>query len=170
MKSVTTIAIVLAAIFSCKNGWTQGNPDAKGESSVSIQRSSEFEAESKAFEKRVPVNLEYGAGGCKAELRLEYFQKGADAHVKTMLSNEECGASSGNYTIRIRYTDAQGNLNRVEYEETWNRDDDVVVTSETDYFVGDDIDLVRVNSRGLSCICTESLAKEGETVSSEPKN
>ena len=170
MKSVISIAIMFAAIFSCNNGWTQRNPDAQGEATVSIQRSSEFEVESKAFEKRIPVKLEYGAGGCKAELRLEYYQKGADAHVKTMLSNEECGASSGDYTIRIHYEDAHGESGQVEFEETWNRDDEAVVTSEKDYFVGDDIDLVRVNSRRLSCSCTESPTKEDEPDGSEPQN
>ncbi len=123
MKPVLT-AVILVAIFTSNDGWTQGHHDASGEATVTIERSSEYSVESKTFEKRVPVKLEYGAGGCKAELRLEYYQKGADAHVKTMLSNEECGASSGDYTIRIRYKDAQGETGQVEYEEAWNRDDD----------------------------------------------
>jgi hypothetical protein len=167
MKPVLT-AVILAAIFSSNDGWTQGNPDAKGEASVSIQRSSEYEVESKTFEKHIPVKLEYGADGCKADLQIEYFQKGTDAHVKTMLSNEECGASSGNYTIRVRYKDAQGELGLVEYEEAWNRDDDVTVTNEQDYFIGDDVDLVRVNTRRLSCSCTESQPKEEQPDSMSP--
>ena len=169
MKPVLT-AVVLVVIITSNDGWTQGHHDATGEATVTIERSSEYSVESKTFEKHFPVKLEYGAGGCKAELRLEYYQKGADAHVKTMLSNEECGASSGDYTIRIRYKDAQGESGQVEYEEAWNRDDDAVVTSEKDYFIGDDIDLVRVNSRGLSCNCTESPTKEDEPDGSEPQN
>lgn len=166
MKSFL-MAVILVAMFGSNDGWTQGNPEATGEQSVTIQRSSEYEVESKTFEKHIPVTLEYGAGGCKADLRIEYFQKGADAHVKTMLSNEACGASSGNYTIRIRYKDSQGELGLVEYEEAWNRDDDVTVTNEKDYFVGDDVDLVRVNTRRLSCMCTESQATEEETDGSD---
>lgn len=167
MKQILS-ALILGAIFGSNDAWTQGHPDAKGEASVSIQRSTEYEVESKTFEKHIPVKLEYGAGGCKANLHIEYFQKGTDAHVKTMLSNEECGASSGDYTIRIRYKDAQGELGLVEYEEAWTRDDDVTVTNEKEYFVGDDIDLVRVNTRRLSCSCTEAQSQEEEPDSSEP--
>jgi hypothetical protein len=167
MRQILSV-LILVAIISSNDAWTQGNPDAKGEASVSIQRSSEYEVESKTFEKSVPVKLEYGTGGCKADLHIEYFQRGTDAHVKTMLSNDECGASSGDYTIRIRYKDAQGELGLVEYDETWSRDDDVTVTNEKEYFVGDDIDLVRVNTRRLSCSCTEAQSQEEESDSSEP--
>jgi hypothetical protein len=169
MKPVFT-AVILVAIFTSNDGWTQGHHDATGEASVTIERSSEYEVESKTFEKHIPVKLEYGAGGCKVELRLEYYQKGADAHVKTMLSNEACGASSGNYTIRIRYKDAQGELGLTEFEEAWNRDDDGMVVNEKEYFVGDDVDIVRVNSRRLSCSCTESHSTDEEPDSGEPQH
>ena len=167
MKQFLTV-VFLVAMFFGNDGLAQGNPDAKGEASVNIQRSSEYEVESKTFEKRVPVTLEYNTGACKAELLLEYFQKGTEAHVKTTLTNEECGASSGNYTIRVRYKDAQGELGLAEFEEAWNRDDDGMVINEKDYFVGDDVDIVRVNSRRLSCNCTESQPTEEEPDSSEP--
>ena len=161
------LVVTLLTIFVSGDGLAQGHPDAKGEASVQIHRESEYKAESKAFEKRVPVTLEYNAGGCNAELHLEYFQKGTDAHVKTTLKNEECGASSGNYTLRVRYTDAKGEMDLVEFEETWNRDDDAMVISEKEYFVGDDIDIVRVNTRRLSCSCKGAEAKEEEPDSSE---
>jgi len=158
-------AVLLVAIFIGSDGLTQGHPDANPTETIKIQRSSEFEVESKTFEKRVPVKLEYDSGSCKAELRIEYLQKNTDAHVKSDLSNEDCGASSGKYRIRIRYKDAEGELGLLEFEETWDRDDNVTVTSEKDYFVGDDIDIIRVNTRGLSCSCKEPSRESEEPLS-----
>ena len=168
MKPFLTV-FFLVAIFISVDGLAQGNPEAKGGPSVSTQRSSEYEVESKSFEKYVPVTLEYNTGACSAELFLEYFQKETDAHVKIVLNNEECGASSGNYTIRVRYKDAQGELGLVEFEEAWNRDDDGNVVNEKDYFVGDDIDIVRVNSRRLSCSCKEAQSTKEELDDNQPQ-
>lgn len=154
MKQILLV-VTLLALCMTNDGLTQENPAASGDASTPTEQSSEDKSEGKKFEKRVRVTQGYNAKGCEADLRIEYFQKGSDAHVETMLVNEACGASSGDYTVRIRYKDAQGEINRLEFEETWDRDDDADVTSEKDYFVGDDIDIVRVNTRGLSCNCKE---------------
>ncbi len=161
MKLIFLI-VALAAIVVSNDGLAQGHPDASGEASTKIYRSSEYQKESKEFEKTVPVVLEYNSDACEADLHLEYFQTGPDAHVKTKLINETCGASSGNYTIRIRFKDAKGNMDLVEFEEAWNRDDDATLTSEKNYFVGEDIDITRVNSRRLSCSCKEPERREEE--------
>jgi len=163
MKSIFPIVIVtLAAIVVSNDGLAQGHPDASGEASIKIYRSSEYQTESKEFEKSVPVVLEYNSDACEADLHLEYFQAGPDANVKTTLINEACGASSGNYTIRIRFKDANGDMGLIEFEEAWNRDDDATLTSEKNYFVGEGLDITRVNSRRLSCSCKEPERLEEE--------
>ena len=154
MRAIFLIGTLLA-IFVSSSSVAQGHYEADPTQTISIERSHEYKAEGKEFKKVVPVTLEYNVGACKADLKLEYFQKGANAHVKSTLSNEQCGASSGNYTVRVQYRAAEGGTKLLEFDETWKRDDDSDVISERDYFVGEDIDIMRIKSRNLSCQCTE---------------
>ena len=163
------LVVVLLATFLSTDILAQGHYEASGEKAMEVQRSSEYEAEGKEFEKVVPIKLEYNTDACKADLRLEYFQKGADAHVKSTLSNEECGASSGDYTVRVQYKDSEGASQQVEFEETWMRSDDADVISEKDYPVGDDMDIARVKSRKLSCRCEEPQAQDQKHGDGEPQ-
>lgn len=153
-------AIPLLLLMLSNNGWSQGHPVATGEASVKIERSSEHEAEGKEFEKQVGVTLEYKQKGCAATLGLEYYQKGTDAHVKSTLKNEQCAASSGSYVLRISYRPDEGDMGEVEFEETWSRNDDADVVAEKDYFVGENLDIRRVTSAKLKCVCTET--EDGE--------
>jgi hypothetical protein len=154
------LVVVLLATFLSTDILAQGHYEAAGEKTIELQRSSEYAAEGKEFEKVVPIKLEYNSDACKADLRLEYFQKGANAHVKSTLSNEGCGASSGDYTVRVQYKDSEGESQLVEFEETWMRSGDADVVSEKDYLVGDDMDIVRVKSKKLSCRCEETQTQD----------
>lgn len=159
MRTALT-AISFLLLMLSNNGWSQGHPEATGEASIKIERSSEHKAEGQKFEKRVGVTLEYGQKACAATLGLEYYQKGTDAHVKSTLKNEQCAASSGSYVIRIRYRPDEGEMGDVEFEETWSRDDDADVVAEKDYFVGEGLEIRRVTSAKLKCECAET--EQGE--------
>ena len=160
---------MLMAIFVSSSSLAQGHYEANPEASIQIERSSEYKAEGKEFKKVVPLTLEYNTAACKADLNLEYFQKGTHAHVKSTLHNDDCGASSGNYTVRVQYRDATGGSKQVEFEESWERSDDSDVTGEKDYFVGDDIDILRIRSKNLSCVCIAPETIEEQADSSESK-
>ena len=99
------------------------------------------------------IKMEKHLGGCKANLQLEYWQKGDTAEVTSTLLNPECGASSGDYTIHVRYRRDDGETLTDEYRETWARVDTEPVITTKRYPIGDDVDLIRVRSRGLSCSC-----------------
>ena len=154
MRTIISVTTILA-IFASHSSLAQGTYEANPEQTIKIERSSEYKAEGKEFKKVVPVTLEYNTSACKADLNLEYYQKGTSAHVKSTLHNEDCGASSGNYTVRVQFKDASGGTQLLEFDETWQRDDDSDVTSEKEYFIGDDIDIRRIRSRNLSCRCDE---------------
>ncbi len=162
MRTIISVTTILA-IFASHCSLAQGHYEANPTQTIEIERSSEYKAEGKEFKKVVPVTLEYNTSACKADLSLEYFQKGANAHVKATLSNEQCGASSGNYTVRVQYKEAGGGTKLLEFDETWQRDDNSDVTSEKDYFIGDDIDIRRIKSRNLSCRCDEPEKIEEQT-------
>jgi len=167
MKAIILVSILLA-LFVSGSSLAQGHYEVTGEKTSTIKnRSSDYTAEGKEYEKSVPITLEYNTDACKADLNLEYFQKGTDAHVKSTLHNDDCGASSGNYTVRVQYKDAAGGSKQVEFEETWERNDDSDVTGEKDYYVGDDVDILRVRSKGLSCSCVVSETIEEQTGSGD---
>ena len=102
----------------------------------------------------IEAEHEFVTAACKAELEVEYYQKGSDAHVESMLTNGDCGASSGSFVIQIGYRGADRNSQTKEFSETWERSDTNPVAISKDYFVGDDVDILRVRSRKLDCTCT----------------
>jgi len=101
----------------------------------------------------IQIKMDYQPNACRAQLVVEYFQRGDKAHVKTELTNEDCAASAGRYTIRVRIKDGNGEIKSTDYPETWSRSDDASVAKEKDYPIGDDVDLINVRSRNLKCEC-----------------
>ena len=99
---------------------------------------------------------------CKAQLEIEYYQKGSSAHVESTLTNEECGASSGSYVIQVRYRGADRQTQSKEFSELWERSDTAPVLAEKDYFIADDIDIVRVRSRKLNCTCAPEESADSD--------
>lgn len=110
------------------------------------------------LEKKYTVKLELNpppTKRCQARLEIEYLQKGAEARVDSNLGNKDCAASSGSYKISIRYRDANGESQTIEFDETWQRDNDQPILASKDYFVGENVDITRVRSKSLQCICAE---------------
>ena len=54
----------------------------------------------------IEVEQTLATNACKAELEIEYYQKGSSAHLESTLTNDDCGASSGSYVIQVRYRGA----------------------------------------------------------------
>ncbi len=101
----------------------------------------------------IEAEYAFATGACKAAIEIEYYQKGSSAHVESTLTNDDCGASSGTYVIQVRYRGADRQTQSKDFPETWERLDSSPVVVEKDYFVADDIDILRVRSRKLNCTC-----------------
>ncbi len=101
----------------------------------------------------IEAEYAFATNACKAAIEIEYYQKGSSAHVESSLTNDDCDASSGTYVIQIRYRGADGKSQSKDFPETWERLDSNPVVVEKDYFVADDIDILRVRSRKLNCTC-----------------
>ena len=93
---------------------------------------------------------------CEASIYFTYIQKNTVAVVDSTLSNSDCGASGGDYTVFVRFRDDNNEMQSLEYPETWQRDDNQDIESRKEYFIGDNVDLVTVRSRKLRCICDHS--------------
>lgn len=104
------------------------------------------------------IRMEMHAGGCQANLALDYWQKGHLAEVQATVNNEECAASQGDFALHVTYRDSDGAVTTDEHPESWARDDDQAVEISREYEIGHGVDLVRVRSRGLSCSCSATEA------------
>ena len=92
---------------------------------------------------------------CKAVLELEYYQKGHEVRVNSELTNPDCSASSGTYSIEVRLRDDDGNTSSKSFDEVWARNDAEPIILSRDYLVGDNVDVLRVRPRKLRCECTD---------------
>ena len=107
----------------------------------------------------IETETEFATNACMASIEVEYYQKDSSAHVETELNNDDCAASSGTYIIQVRYKDAAGEHQSKDFEESWERSDAEVIVADKDYFVAENIDILRVRSRKLNCTCaTEEVA------------
>ena len=98
---------------------------------------------------------------CTASLEYEFRQKNTVAAVDTTITNADCGASRGEYTMRVRFRDESNELQTLEYPEIWQRDDDQPIKTYAEYAIGDNVDLISVGSRKIRCFCEASgAAKE----------
>lgn len=92
---------------------------------------------------------------CEARIAVEYLQWDTIARVEGTIHNETCGASSGQYEIEARVRDQSGELETLEFSESWQRDDDQPVTFSAEYPIGENVELVRLNARRLRCTCRD---------------
>jgi hypothetical protein len=90
---------------------------------------------------------------CQVQVSLAYLQFDDRAQVDSIIDNSDCAASSGEYTVRIKVRDREGNIQRVEYVESWARADDKAIETQKNYEIGSDMDLVRVSTTKLRCLC-----------------
>ena len=125
-------------------------------------------------EHEVTVRLELPAtlgSQCEASTLTEYSQRGAIASVTGKVSIGTCPAgTTGAFTVVARVRDASGEIKPLEFNETWQRDDAQDVKFSADYPIGEDVELVGVRVRGLTCTCaaTATAAPEVSALEAAP--
>jgi uncharacterized protein YfcZ (UPF0381/DUF406 family) len=92
---------------------------------------------------------------CSAQIDLQYSQRNTIARVLGKLTNESCAASSGQYVIAARIRNENGEFETLEFDETWQRDDDQPVMLTADYAIGENAELIRLSSRRILCRCAD---------------
>lgn len=110
----------------------------------------------------IVVEQTFATNACKAELEIEYYQKGSSAHVESTLTNADCGASSGSYVIQVRYRGADRQTRSKDFAESWTRTDTAPILDVKDYYIADDVDIIRVRSRKLDCSCAPEATKNND--------
>ena len=92
---------------------------------------------------------------CEASIQFTFSQRNTQARLEGTIENRTCAASTGEYSVGLRVKDASGEIKTVEFREKWQRADDKPLTVKSDYPIGENVDLVNVRTRSLSCVCTE---------------
>jgi hypothetical protein len=97
-----------------------------------------------------------GEPQCEASTLTEYQQRNNVARVTGTVSVAACPAgTTGTFTLVARLRDDSGESKTVEFLETWQRDDTGDHTFNTDYPIGEDVELISVRVRNLKCTCAE---------------
>jgi hypothetical protein len=96
-----------------------------------------------------------GAGPqCEASTYTEYQQLDNRAQVSGTVSISMCPAgTTGSFTLVANVRDAAGAITPVEFRETWQRADTEDHVFNAAYPIGDNVDLVSVRVRNLTCTC-----------------
>ena len=91
---------------------------------------------------------------CEASTLTEFQQRNNLARVSGTVSLSMCPAgTTGSFTLVARIRDDTGEIRPIEFNETWQRADDADHIFNSDYPIGDNVELLSVRVRGLSCTC-----------------
>ena len=78
------------------------------------------------------------------------------ARVTGTVSIANCSAGTvGNFTLVARVRDESGEIKPVEFSEAWQRADAQDHAFIGDYPIGDNVELMDVRVRGLTCTCAD---------------
>ena len=92
---------------------------------------------------------------CEATTLTEYSQRDTLASVMGTVSIANCPAgTTGTFSIIARVRDEAGEIKPLEFKETWQRDDAKDHTFTSDYPIGENVELVSVRVRNLTCTCS----------------
>jgi len=97
---------------------------------------------------------------CGASTTTRYQQRDTVARVSGTLEIRDCAAASGTFTVAVRVKDDSGVEKPLEFSQPWQRSDDQDVAFTADYPIGENVDLVSVSLRGLTCTCAGLLTDE----------
>jgi hypothetical protein len=93
---------------------------------------------------------------CEATTLTEYQQRNNVARVSGTVSLAACPAgTTGTFTLVARVRDESGESRTIEFPETWQRADTEDHVFNTDYPIGDNVELMSVRVRNLKCTCAE---------------
>ena len=115
-------------------------------------------------EQELEVTLELPqqtAAQCEASALIEYSQRNTLARVEGTISIANCPArSAGDYTVAARVRDDAGEATVIEFNESWQLDTADDVPFSVDYPIGENVELVGVRVRSLTCTCAEAATVE----------
>jgi hypothetical protein len=93
---------------------------------------------------------------CAAAIGVEFTQRDTFVHVVSTIDNADCAASSGAYELSVSVRDERLDATKLDFTETWQRNDDKSVMFTRDYPIGTNVDVVSVHAHSLRCGCLDA--------------
>lgn len=93
---------------------------------------------------------------CRADVSISYVPMYDKVRVETTVEHDGCAASSGDYTLRVRTRDPQGEVTTQDIQESWRRTDRAPVDRTEVYPLDPERELVWVRvrtARKTNCRC-----------------
>ena len=106
-----------------------------------------------------PRQIQLGQAGpqCEASTYTEYQQLNNVAQISGTVSVSMCPAgTAGSFTLVANVRNEAGAITPLEFSETWQRRDTQDHVFASDYPIGDNVDLMSVRVRNLTCTCEGS--------------
>jgi len=100
---------------------------------------------------------------CEAATATSYHQRNALARLESTITVNACAAASGKFTVTVRVRDERGEVRTLEFPETWQRSDGRELSFVADYPIGENVELVSVRVRGMTCTCADAPASAAES-------
>jgi hypothetical protein len=106
---------------------------------------------------------------CSASTTTEYEQRNTTARINSTFAIADCTLASGAFSVVVRVKDESGEEKPpLEFSETWQRSDAKDVRFAADYPIGENVDLISVRLRGLTCTCGDAGALSEEVAPAGP--
>ncbi|HUO67303.1 MAG TPA: hypothetical protein VMV37_07195 [Gammaproteobacteria bacterium] len=99
------------------------------------------------------------SAACNATVEIDYTQSNTTAKVDGTIANEDCAACSGDYTIAVRVRNENGEVQTLDFHETWARSDEKPLRFTAQYPIGENVDLLGVRPVRVTCTCADTQPK-----------
>jgi hypothetical protein len=123
-----------------------------------------------SFEQKIDLSFKPHAPSaiqCSATTTTE--QRNTVAHISTTFAIADCPRASVTFSVAVRVKDESGEEKPpLEFSETWQRTDANEVRFTADYPIGENVDLINVRLRGLTCTCGDAGALPEEAAPAGP--
>lgn len=93
---------------------------------------------------------------CRATVRLRYDQRNTVVRVDGDVQHDACPVSSGEFEVQVSFRDAAGDMQRLNFSETWQRENGESLAFTQDYLMGEETSLSQVTARNVRCSCGET--------------
>lgn len=110
---------------------------------------------------KVTVTMEPRKPECEAQVSISYVQRNTKVDVETTVEQDGCMASSGDYALRLRTIDGEGEIDTRKFEESWTRSSPGTVRAEKTYDIGGGRRLISAQvstAPATNCRCDEVAA------------
>lgn len=105
---------------------------------------------------------------CQASVSLAYYQRNTRVRVETTIENASCKTGSGTLDIVASIRNAAGERLALVFPERWEQRDETSLVFTRDYPIGENVELLRIRSSKVDCVCQDEGASGADAGQATP--